>query len=463
MIIVDRELQRRAEAKDPIRVAVLGAGFFAKGLAKILSSTAGMRLVAVANRTIENARGCLTEAAVGAHDIVAVELAAECDRAIAAGKVAVTAQPTAVTRAEFVDVLIEATGTADYAAYAVLDAIEHGKHVIVNAELDGTVGPILKIKADRRGVIFSGGDGDQPAAQMNLVRYVRGIGMEPLLCGNVKGLEDHYRTPETQQGFANSVGFTPVMATNFADGSKISFEQAVTANATGMCVARRGMLGYEHRSHVDELTTRYNIDELRAFGGIVEYVIGAAPGPGIFVLAAATQAWQPAHLRLYKMGDGPLYSFYTPFHLCHFEMPFTVARVVLRGDAALAPLAGPRVEVVATAKRDLKVGEILDQIGGFTVFGQTENAHTVADEDLLPVGVAEGCRLTRPVPKDAVLTYSDVEVPSGRLIDRLRDEQAQHFGLERAGRRRRRGEIRGVVSEDERARLSKLSAVRENS
>ena len=149
------------------------------------------------------------------------------------------------------------------------------------------------------------------------------------------------------------------MATNFADGTKISFEQAVTANGVGMCVARRGMLGYEHRGHVDELTTRYDVDELRAFGGIVDYVIGAAPGPGIFVLAAATQAWQPAYLRLYKMGDGPLYSFYAPFHLCHFEMPFTVARVALRGDAALAPLAGPRVEVVATAKRDLKVGETL--------------------------------------------------------------------------------------------------------
>ena len=451
MIIVDRELHRRAEANDPIRVAVLGAGFFARGLAKIFSSTPGIRLVAVANRTVENARHCFTETAVGAEDIVEVELAAECDRAIATGKVAVTANSTAVTRSEFVDVLIEATGTADYAAHAVLDAIEHGKHVIVNAELDGTVGPILKVKADRRGVVFSGCDGDQPAAQMNLVRYVRGIGMEPLLCGNVKGLEDHYRTPQTQQGFAKSSGLTPVMATNFADGTKISFEQAVTANGVGMCVARRGMLGYEHRGHVDELTTRYDVDELRAFGGTVDYVIGAAPGPGIFVLAAATQTWQPAHLRLYKMGDGPLYSFYTPFHLCYFEVPFTVARVALYGDAALAPLAGPRVEVVATAKRDLKVGETLDGIGGFTVFGQTENGQAVVDEDLLPMGVAEGCRVTRPVPKDVVLTYSDVELPPGRLVDRLRDEQALHFGLERAARRRPAAKQAEVVREHERA------------
>ena len=128
-------------------------------------------------------------------------------------------------------------------------------------------------------------------------------------------------------------------------------------------------------------------------------------------------------------------SFYTPFHLCYFEVPFTVARVALYGDAALAPLAGPRVEVVATAKRDLKVGETLDGIGGFTVFGQTENGQAVVDDDLLPMGVAEGCRVTRPVPKDVVLTYSDVELPPGRLVDRLRDEQALHFGLERAARR----------------------------
>ena len=431
MIIVDRELRRRAETNDPIRVAILGAGIFARGLGKVLSSTPGIRLVAVANRTVRNARRCFAEAAVRAEDIAEVELASECTRAIAAGKVAVTEDPRAVTGSEFVDVLIEATGTADYAAHAVLDAIEHGKHVIVNAELDGTVGPILKVKADRRGVVFSGCDGDQPAAQMNLVRYVRGIGMEPLLCGNVKGLEDHYRTPETQQGFAKSSGLTPVMATNFADGTKISFEQAVTANAVGMCVARRGMLGYEHKGHVDELTTHYEVDDLRALGGIVDYVIGAAPGPGIFVLAAATQAWQRAHLRLYKMGDGPLYCFYTPFHLCHFEVPFTIARVTLCGDAALAPVAAPRVEVVATAKRDLKVGETLDGIGGFTVFGQAENARAVANADLLPIGVAEGCRVRRAVEKDAVLTYADVDVPSGRVIDRLRDEQAQHFDLDR--------------------------------
>ncbi len=431
MIIVDRELKLRAEANDPVRVAVLGGGFAARGFAKMLSSTPGMKLVAVGNRTIENARRCFTEAGMRAEDIIEVELAVECDRSIAAGKVAITADPTTLTRSENVDILIEMTGTADYAAHAVLDAIEHGKHVIVNAELDGTVGPILKVKADRRGVVFSGCDGDQPGAQINLVRYVRGIGMEPLLCGNVKGLEDHYRTPETQQEFSKLSGLSPETATNFVDGTKISFEQAVTANGVGMCVARRGMLGYEHRGHVDELTTRYDVDEVRALGGIVDYVVGASPGPGIFVLAAATQAWQSPHLRLYKMGDGPLYSFYTPFHLCHFEVPFTVARVALHGDAALAPLAGPQVEVVATAKRDLMVGECLDGIGKFTVFGQTENAQSVADENLLPIGVAEGCRVTRPVLKDAVLTYSDVDVPPDRLVDKLRDEQARHFGLER--------------------------------
>jgi predicted homoserine dehydrogenase-like protein len=433
VIIVDRALECRANANDPIRIAILGAGFAARGLTfHILKSVVGVRVVGIANRTVEAARRCYTEAGVPAEAIVQVDSLRQFEEAVAGGKYAVTADPALVCRSLAVDVLIEATGTVEYAARAVLDAMENGKHVIVNAEIDGTVGPILKAKADRLGVLYSGCDGDQPAVQVNLVRYVKGIGMRPLLCGNVKGLQDHYRTPDTQKSFADMWGLSPVMATNFADGTKISFEQAVTANAVGMSVAQRGMLGYEHRAHVDELITRYDVKQLEELGGVVDYVVGASPGPGIFVLAAATHSGQCDYLRLYKMGDGPLYCFYTPFHLCFFDVPFTVARVVLYRDAALSPLAGPRVEVVAAAKRDLDAGEVLDGIGGFTTFGQAENAREAADESLLPIGVTEGCRLTRAVAKDATLTYGDVYLPPGRLVDQLRDEQERMFGQQRS-------------------------------
>jgi predicted homoserine dehydrogenase-like protein len=168
-----------------------------------------------------------------------------------------------------------------------LAAIDAGKHVVLmSAELDGTLGPILKVRADRAGVIYTGCDGDQPGVEMNLVRFVRGIGLTPLLCGNIKGFQDPDRNPTTQEGFARHWGQNPAMVTSFAHGTKISFEQAIVANATGMQVPRRGMFGRDFDGHIDELTDRYHVEELRALGGIVDYVVGSKPGPGVFVFGA---------------------------------------------------------------------------------------------------------------------------------------------------------------------------------
>jgi predicted homoserine dehydrogenase-like protein len=429
MIIVDRALQTRAEAGDPVRVAMVGAGFMGRGVAnQVVNSTPGMDLVAITNRHLDKARAAYVEAGIDPADIEVVETVEQLQLAIERGRPAITEDPSLVCRAGAVDALVEVTGAIDHGAAVVLEAIENGKHVILmNAELDGTVGPILKTYADRAGVILSACDGDQPGVEMNLHRFVTGIGLTPLLCGNIKGLQDPYRNPTTQEGFARQWGQNPWMVTSFADGTKISFEQAIVANATGMRVARRGMLGYDFDGHVDELTTRYDVDELRAHGGIVDYVVGSRPGPGVFVLATHDDPKQRHYLNLYKLGEGPLYSFYTPYHLCHFEVPTSVARAVLLGDPVMAPLAGPVVDVVTTAKVDLTAGTELDAMGGYLTYGQAENHDVTRAERLLPMGLAEGCRLVRPVAKDQVLTYDDVEVPEGRLGDKLRAEQDARF------------------------------------
>ena len=182
--------------------------------------------------------------------------------------------------ADGIDCLIDATGAVEHGAQVTMQAIAYGKHVVtMNAELDGTVGPILKRHADKAGVILTGCDGDQPGVQMNLWRFVKSIGLTPLLCGNIKGLQDPYRNPTTQEGFAKRWGQNPYMVTSFADGTKISFEQAIVANATGMTVAKRGMTGIEHPGHVDELTTSYDVEMLRELGGIVDYVVGSEARP----------------------------------------------------------------------------------------------------------------------------------------------------------------------------------------
>ena len=430
MIIVDRALQARADAGSPICVAMIGAGFMGRGIAnQIVRSTPGMSLAVIVNRHLDKARAAYVEAGVDAADVEVVETVEQLQVAIERGRPAITEDAALACRAGSVDALVEVTGAIEYGASVVLDAIEHGKHVILmNAEVDGTIGPILKAKADEAGVIVTACDGDQPGVEMNLYRFVSGLGLTPLLCGNIKGLQDPYRNPTTQEGFAKRWGQNPWMVTSFADGTKISFEQAIVANGTGMQVARRGMIGLDFDGHVDELTNHYDVDELRSHGGIVDYVVGTRPGPGVFVLASHDDARQRHYLNLYKLGEGPLYSFYTPYHLCHFEVPTSVARAVLFGDAVLTPLAGPVVDVVATAKVDLAAGTELDAMGGYLTYGQAENHDVVRREELLPMGLAEGCRLRRDVPKDAVLTAADVEVPAGRLHDALRREQDERFG-----------------------------------
>lgn len=427
MIIVDRALEARAAEGRPVQVAIIGAGAMGRGIARqIIRSTPGLRLAAVVNRTIEHAVQAYVEA--GASAPVVVDSGASLRTAIDAGRPAVTDDATIVCENPSIDAIVEVTGTIDYAANVVLTAIAHGKHIILmNAELDGTIGPILKTKADAAGVILSACDGDQPGVEMNLYRFVKTLGLRPLVIGNIKGLQDRFRNPTTQEGFARTWGLSVPMVTSFADGTKVSYEQAIVANATGFRAPRRGLFGWDHDGHVDGLTSRYDIDELEAMGGIVDYVVGALPAPGIYVIGSARDPYDRHMMKLYKRGDGPLYAFYTPQHLCHYEVPISVARVVLCGDTVLAPLAGPVVEVVATAKMDLKAGTTLDGIGGYATYGQCENADVTAADRLLPMGVAAGATLVRDVPTDAVLTYDDVQIPGGRLVDQLRQEQSAMF------------------------------------
>jgi predicted homoserine dehydrogenase-like protein len=150
----------------------------------------------------------------------------------------------------------------------------------------------------------------------------------------------------------------------------------------------------------------------------------------VFCLAEHTDPKQRHYLNLYKLGEGPLYSFYTPYHLCHFEVPNTVGRIVLFGDAAGQPLAGPRVEVCAVAKRDLRAGETLDDYGHYMTYGEAANTSEMRERQYLPQGLVEGCRLKIDIPRDQVITVDAVDLPPGRLADRLYAEQCATFQAE---------------------------------
>ncbi len=243
MIILDKILEQRHSDNNPIKVAMVGAGFMGRGVAmQIVKYTLGMDLVAISNRNIESARRAYQEA--GIEEITTVENLGQLEDAINHKEPAITDDAGLLCRAEEIDAIFEVTGSIEFASSIALEAIKNHKHFIsMNAELDGTIGPLLKKYADKEGVIFTNSDGDQPGVILNLYRFVRGIGVKPVLCGNIKGLHDPYRNPTTQEGFAKKWGQKAHMVTSFADGSKISFEQAIVANATGMRVARRGMYG----------------------------------------------------------------------------------------------------------------------------------------------------------------------------------------------------------------------------
>src|SRR5215510_11039962 len=427
MILVDTALKARAEQGKPIRVAIVGAGFMCQGLTNmIVNSTPGMRVVAISNRKPQRAVDVFHYS--GCDDVALAETQRQLDDAILANRPVATEDGLLLARSPQIDVIVDATGSVEFGAHVVLEAFKHGKDVVLmNAEIDATIGPILQLYARKYGLILSACEGDEPGVQMNLYRWVKGLGLIPRVIGNIKGLQDPYRNPTTQLGFAERWGQNPAMVTSFADGSKISFEQAIVANATGFKVQSRGMSrGREYRGDVMKIGELYNIDRLREVGGIVDYVVGT-PLTKVYVLAEHTDPKQRHYLNLYKMGEGPLYSFFTPYHLVHFEVPNAIARVVLFRDSIAKALSGPVVEVCAVAKRGLKAGEVLDEYGNYMTYGEAVNSPEMRRERYLPEGLVEGCTLKKDIPKDGVLTYDDVELPKGRLADRLRDEQYALF------------------------------------
>ena len=426
---VDTALREREEKHSPVRVGLVGAGATGRAIALQLATPApGIRLSAIANRTVSHAERAFRDA--GLTEWTRVRTTREAEAAIARGLPVLTDDPSVLTECDAIDVLVEATGTIDAGARVVLEAFDRGKHVVlVNAELDSLLGPILKVHADAAGVVLTHTDGDEPGVAMTLLRYLRTLGLRPVAAGNIKGMVDHYRNPETQRDFAAKHDQDVRKVTSFADATKLSMETTVLANATGFQCGRRGMYG-PACEHVRDLARLLPAEQMLG-SGLVDYSVGAAPHTGGFVIVHEPSPLKQVQLAYYKMGDGPFYVFYTPFHLPHLQIASTIGRAAIHRDPTVAPIGGPFCEVVAVAKRDLKAGERLDGIGGFCTYGLIENAAAARAASALPIGLSEGCILRRDVPKDAMLSFHDVDEPArDPVIDRLWHEQNARWPLQ---------------------------------
>jgi predicted homoserine dehydrogenase-like protein len=422
-MITDTALLEREKSGRPIRVGMVGAGAKGRAIALQLGTPApGIRLVAIANRTLKHGERAFRDSGVTAWN--RVESAREAEKAISRGIPVLTDDPSVLISCDAIDIMVEVTGAVEAAAHVVTEAFNHGKSVVLmNAELDSLIGPILNAKANRAGVVFTHTDGDEPGVAMTLLRYLRSLGLRPVAAGNIKGMVDYYRNPDTQRAFAEKNDQDVRKVTSFADATKLSMETALLANATGFEVGRRGMYG-PACEHVRDLVKLLPANELLGTG-LVDYALGAAPHTGAFVIVHEESPLKRAQLAYYKLGDGPFYVFYTPFHLPHIQIASTIGRAVVHRDPTVAPLAGPVCEVVAVAKRDLKAGEQLDGIGGFCTYGLIDNAATARAIDALPIGLSEGRVLRRDVAKDQVVSFNDLVAGPAGLAEALWLEQKE--------------------------------------
>ena len=412
-----------ARAPDPVRVGITGAGFVARGLVHQLKLTPGLEPSLIVSRRPDRAVAAFRESGYGRSEIVITDDHETAEEVIGEGRRVVTTEVALIEHIAGFDVLVEATGDVQYGAISCLRALDGGKHVVsLNFEMEATVGPLLAEYGRHRNLVYTGSDGDQPGVMMRLVEYVRGIGLEVVAAVNCKGFLDYHATPESIKPWAERQGTSLKMTTAFTDGTKMNVENCCVANATGLRVARRGMIGVE-------TTLAHALDDFSAAleeTGVVDYTLGGDFGSGVFVIAGGADPELAApYLSYLKMGSGPWYLFFRPWHLVQFETPLSIAEAVLDGLATIAPPGGPTSQVIAHAKRGLVKGDALDEIGGRDHYGLVDNLSDC--EGQLPVGLAEGAAMSRDLAIDQPIALDDVELDEDSPIFKLWIAQTESF------------------------------------
>ncbi len=417
-----RELQRRESRGDPVRTAVIGAGFMGKGLVYQLSKMPGMRPSLLVNRTIDKAVQAYVDAGYKREHVLVSDDVARISIAVDERRPAVSADPEIAGHIAPLDVVIEATGAVELGAREALSCIRNKKHFVsLNAETDGTLGPLLKKKADEAGIVYTNADGDQPGVIMRMFEYCAGCGFDVLAAVNCKGFMNIRATPDSIMEWATKQRTSPKMTCAFTDGTKMNIEQNVVCNATGLVPFKRGMVGI--KTDLKNAVKDFEwTGTMAGPGGVVDYTLAGDFGGGIFIIARGkNREFVQPYLKYLKMGDGPNYMFFRPYHLCHIETPLSAAEAVIYREATIAPRGRPVCHTIALAKRDLKAGEILDGIGGFKQYGELDIAENA--KGLLPIGLADGVRLTRDIKMDQPIPESAVELDESSLLVKLWREQ----------------------------------------
>lgn len=435
MLNLDKKLLKREEEGKIIRVGIVGAGQMGRGMVTQMVIMKGIMPAIVSDIKIENAVNAFKYAEVSDEDIVQAKTLEEANAAMEAGKYVACEDADFVSRANLVECVIDATGVPDVGAKVATDAMRNKKHVVMlNVETDVVIGPYLKKLAEEEGVIYTGSDGDEPGAVMHLYSFAKAMGLNVEVMGKGKNNKiDYSCNPDTVFEEATRRKMSPKMLCSFKDGTKTMVEMTAMSNYTGLVPDVIGGHGPKTSPGTEGIKELNEILKLKKDGGIlnkhgvVEYVNGIAPG--VFVTVSTQNKEIAYQLGYHSMGPGPLWTLYRPFHLCNLETPLSVARAVIEGDATCVAKDGLVSECITRAKIDLKAGQKIDGIGGYTTHGSIATAEESNAKGYVPFGlVTKNAVMKKDVKKGELITYDMIDLDKETLIYKLRKEQDAMYG-----------------------------------
>jgi len=422
-----RDLARRADEGRPVRIGVIGSGEMGTDLVTQGMLMPGVEICAISTRRPHTALNAVRIAYGDEAMAREADTQSAVTEAIEQGRIAITSNDLLVSN-PLVEVVIDATGKPGVAADFDLKAMEHGKHVVMmNVEADVTIGPYLKREADRLGVIYSVGAGDEPSSCMELIEFASALGYRIIAAGKGKNNPlRHDAVPDDYREEAERRNMNPRMLVEFVDGSKTMVEMAAIANATGLVPDVPGMHGPNaDRDALARVLIPREDGGLLTRKGVVDYTIGKGVAPGVFVVVEATHPRVVERMDDLHVGKGPYYTFHRPYHLTSLEVPLTAARIALYGRPDMVPLPRPVAEVCAVAKRDLAAGETFDAIGETCYRSFTMTAADARAKGAVPVGLLEGGKVTAPVKKGELLSVHNAAPDTTTRLFALRQRQDQ--------------------------------------
>jgi predicted homoserine dehydrogenase-like protein len=424
-------LKREAEGK-PIRLGVSGAGWMGSGFVRQVSLMRGMQVSVLADAETRSACEALVASGVPYEGIVEANSPERAMDALRAGKRVITGSYSLAPQLDAVDVVVDVTPSPATGAETAHACIQYGKDVVlVNIEADVTVGPILKKLARDAGVLYTVSSGDEPGCLMELWDFVTALGYEPIVIGKGKNNPlNPAATPETVAESARRANKDPYQVASYVDGTKTMFEMTCAANATGCLPMQRGMTGPEvgadGRPPLQAVSEIFALEEdggTCKFPGVVDFVQGSAMAGAVFITVRIRDERIRSDLEYLKVGRGKYYTFFRPYHLWFLEAPLSVVRAHLYHQTTLVPLDRPAADVMTVAKRALQPGERLDDFGGYTFYGVIDRAEAARGLNALPVGLAPGAKVIRPVAPGSILTWDDVRLDEASLVVKLRRQQ----------------------------------------